>query len=177
MVTGTINLSILGGIFDSTNPPGVGFTAANRPYLLFDGTTDELITWTFQLPQDYNGDLTLFCQYSMDYAVGNNVAIRTEVMAIADTEDIDTDNYASVEASIDDTVPATPGNMSVVSDTLTTPTLAAGDYIALRFGRENTTSGNNANGDMEVWNIWLEYTSSIGDPADTIPLKFMLMGA
>ena len=81
-------------------------------------------------------------------------------MAIADTEDIDTDNFAAVEASADDTVPGTAGDMGVISDALGTPTVAASDYIALRLGRENGTSGTNATGDMEVWGVWLEYTTS-----------------
>jgi len=141
MATGTIMLPLLGAMGDPTNPPGIAFTAANRPYLLFDGTTDELCLWSFPLPANYASGLTIYCQYSMASATTNNVAIRTEVMAIADTEDVDTDNFAAVEASADDTVPGTAGNMGVVSDALATPTVAAGDYIALRFGRENGTSG------------------------------------
>lgn len=160
MATGTIMLPILAAVGDATNPPGLAFTSANRPYLLFDGTTDELVVWQFHLPADYSSGLTVYCQYSMATATTNVIAIRTEVMAIADTEDVDTDNFASVEASSDDTVPGTAGNMGVVSDALGTPTVAASDYIALRFGRENGTSGTNATGDMEVWNVWLQYTTS-----------------
>lgn len=160
MATGTIILPVMAAVPDPTNPPGLSFTAANRPYLTFDGTTDELVVWTFNLPANYASGLTIYCQYSMASATTNNIAIRTEVMAIADTEDVDTDNFAAVEASADDTVPGTAGNMGVVSDALATPTLAASDYIAIRFGRENGTSGTNATGDMEVWNVWLEYTTT-----------------
>lgn len=160
MATGTYPLPILAGVGDATNPPGLAFTSANRPYLLFDGTTDELISWHFRLPADYSSGLTIYVQYSMASATTNVIAIRTEVMATADTEDVDTDNFAAVEASADDTVPGTAGLMGEVSDALTTPTLAAGDYIALRLGRENATSGTNATGDMEVWAVSLEYTTT-----------------
>lgn len=160
MATGTIILPILAAVPDPTNPPGLAFTAANRPYLTFDASTDELVVWTFPLPTNYASGLAVHCQYSMASATANNIAIRTEVMAIADTEDVDTDNFAAVEASADDTVPGTAGNMGVVSDALGTPTLAASDYIALRFGRENGTSGTNATGDMEVWAVWLQYTTT-----------------
>ena len=159
MATGTIILPILGAVGDPTNPPGVAFTAANRPHLLFDGTTDELLIWAFHLPADYASGLTIKVYYSMASAATNNVAIRTEVMAIADGEDIDTDNLAAVEASTDATVPGTAGLCDLISDALGTPTVAASDYIALRFGRENATSGVNAMGDMEVWAVWLEYTT------------------
>lgn len=160
MATGMIMLGLEAAKGDTTNPPALVYTAASRPYLLFDGTTDELCTWTFALPSNYASGLTIYCQYSMASATTNNIAIRTEVMAIADTEDVDTDNYAAVEASSDDTVPGTAGNMGVVSDALGTPTLAASDYISLRFGRENATSGTNATGDMEVWAVWLQYTTT-----------------
>lgn len=158
MATGTILLPIP-TLFDDTNPPGYG-TEGGRPYLLFDDTTDELILWTFRLPADYASGLTLKAQYSMVSATANNVALRTEVMAIADGEDIDTDNYSAVEKTADATVPATAGLMDEISDALTTPTLAAGDYISLRLGRENATSGTNATGDLELWAASLEYTTT-----------------
>ena len=161
MATGTILLPIPAHSADPTNPPGLAYTAANRPYLLFDGTTDELCLWHFRMPENYASGLTIYVQYSMASATTNNVAIRTEVMAIAEDEDIDTDGFSSVEASADDTVPATTaGNRGEISDALGTPTVAAGDYISLRFGRENATSGTNATGDMEVWAVSLEYTTS-----------------
>ncbi len=160
MATGTILLPIIAAVGDATNPPTIAFTAANRPYLEFDGTTDELVSWHFRLPENYSSGLPIYVQYSMATATTDNIAIRTEVMAIADTEDVDTDNFAAIEASADDTVPGTAGNMGVVSDALGTPTVAAGDYIALRLGRENATSGVNAGGDMEVWAVSLEYTTT-----------------
>ena len=159
MATGTIILPVPGQL-DPTNPPGVAFSAANRPYMAFDGTTDELCLWTFRVPQDYASALTIKVQYSMASATTNNVAIRTEVMAIADGEDVDTDSFAAVEASADATVPGTAGLMDEISDVLETPTVAANDYICLRLGRENGTSGTNATGDMEVWAVSLEYTTS-----------------
>ena len=160
MATATMLLPIPAHTHDSTNPPGLAFTGANRPYLLFDGTTDELVSWHFKMPGDYASGLTIKAVYSMASATSNNVAIRTEVMAIADGETIDADNYAAVEASADQAVPATAGLMKTISDAIGTPTIAANDYISLRFGRENGTSGTNATGDMEVWAVSLEYTTT-----------------
>lgn len=155
-----IILPVLAAVPDATNPPGIAFTSANRPYLLFDGTTDELCSWHFKLPDDYSSGLTIKVQYSMASATTNNVAIRTEVMAIGSGEAVDADNFAAVEASADATVPGTAGLMGVITDALGTPTVAAGDYIALRLGRENGTSGTNATGDMEVWAVSLTYTAA-----------------
>ena len=159
MATGTIVLPVPGK-FDATNPPGIAFSTAGRPHLLFDDTTDELMLWQFRMPANYASGLTIKWQYSMASATTNVVAIRTEVMATADGEDIDTDNYAAVEASADATVPGTAGLMDEISEALGTPTVAANDYISIRAGRENATSGTNATGDMEVWAISLEYTTT-----------------
>lgn len=160
MATSTIILPVPAQMLDPTNAPGFAVTAAARPYHLFDGTTDELCLWTFRMPENYASALTIKCQYSMVSAASNVVALRTEVMAIADGEDVDTDNFAAVEATADDTVPATAGLMGEISDALATPTIAAGDYIAIRLGRENATSGTNATGDLELWAVSLEYTTT-----------------
>jgi hypothetical protein len=160
MATATLILPVHAAIGDPTNPPAIAFTAANRPYLLFDDTTDELCLWTFELPGNYASGLAIRVHYSMASATANNVAIRTEVQAIADGEDIDDDAWSTVEKSADATVPGTAGLSDVISDALGTPTVAANDYIALRLGRENATSGSNATGDMEVWAVSLTYTTT-----------------
>ena len=159
MATGTIILPVIAAIGDATDPPALAFTAANRPYLLFDGTTDELCLWAFELPGDYASDPVIRVHYSMATATSGNIAIRTEVQAIADGEDIDTDAWSTVEASADKAVPGTAGLSDIVTDALGTPTLAPNDYIALRLGRENA-AGTNAAGDMEVWAVSLTYTTS-----------------
>lgn len=150
----------MAAIPDGTNAPALALTAIGRPYWLFDGTTDELLLWTFRVPQDYSSAMTLKAQYSMASATTNVVALRTEVMATADGEDIDTDNLAAVEATADATVPGTAGLMDEISDALGTPTIAAGDYMCIRLGRENGTSGTNATGDLELWAVTLEYTKA-----------------
>ena len=90
MATASILLPIPAHWADPTNPPGLSYTAANRPYLTFDGTTDELCGWSFRMPVDYVSGLTIKVQYSMDTATTNNVAIRTEVQATADGENVAT---------------------------------------------------------------------------------------
>lgn len=159
MPTNTILLPIPAHWADPTNPPGLAYTAANRPYLKFDGTTDELCGWSFRLPGDYASGLTIKVQYSMDTATTNNVAIRSEIMARTDGENIESDIFATLEASADVTVPANNTFMDTIEDLLTT-TVNAGEYIALRLGRENGTTGTNATGDMFIWAVSLEYTTA-----------------
>lgn len=160
MSTATILLPIPAHSADPTNPPGFGVTAANRQFLAFDDTTDELVIWEFRVPQDFGGQLDIVVQYAMASATANNVAIRTETQAVADGEDLDTDSWSTLEASADNTVPGTAGNMGEIRERIGTPTINPGEYLALRFGRENGTSGTNATGDMWVFSVALEYQTS-----------------
>lgn len=160
MATSQINLPLLGGVRDTTNPPGMGWVGS-RPYLLFDGTTDELITWSFRMPGDYASGLTVKWQYSMVSAITNKVAIRVQIMTASDGDNIDTNGYDTLEKCADVTVPGTAGLMDEISFAITNlDGLLAGDYISIQLGRENGTTGTNASADMEVWAIALTYTTS-----------------
>lgn len=160
MATSQVILPVNGGVRDSTNPPGLLWQGA-RPYLTLDGTTDELITWSFRMPDDYASGLAVKWQYSMASATTNKVAVRSQVMAAADNVNIDTDSYATLDKCTDATVPGTAGLMDEISFALTNlDSLAAGSYISIQLGRENATTGTNATGDMEVWAIALVYTTT-----------------
>lgn len=160
MAISQINLPVLGGVRDATSPPGMSYVTA-RPYLLFDSGTDELITWSFRMPDDYASGLTLKVQYSMVSATAGNVKIRGSVMAVSDGENIDTDSYDSQNTSADVVVPGTAGLMDEISLALASAdSLAAGDYISVTVGRETTVTPTAASGDMEVWAIALTYTTT-----------------
>jgi hypothetical protein len=161
MAIAEILLPVLGGVKDLTNPPGLLFTASGRAYLTFDGTTDELLVWSFRLPANYSSGLTVKAQYSMASATTNNVALRTQLMAAAAAVDIITDSYATLDKSTDSTVPGTAGLMKEISHALTNvDSVAADSYMALQLGRENATTGTNASGDMYVWAVSLIYTTA-----------------
>ena len=159
MATSQIEIHVLSGIRDVTNPPGLLWVGA-RPFLTFDGTTNELLTWTFRLPVDYASGLTVKWQYSMASATTNNVAVRSQIMAVSSGGTINVDSYDTLDKSADATVPGTVGIMDEISFALTNiDSAAAGDYIAVQLGRENGTTGTNATGDMYVWEIALTYTT------------------
>ena len=161
MATAEIILPILGGIRDVTNPPGILYSVIGRPYLTFDDTADELILYPFRMPDNYASGLEVYWQYSMASATTNNVAIRSQVMAVTDGEDIDTDSFDTLDKSADATVPGTVGLMDEITHTLTNvDSLAAGDYVSIQLGRENATTGTNATGDMFVWALSLTYTTT-----------------
>lgn len=159
MATAEIILPILGGYRDPTNPPGVSWT--DVPYLTFDGTTDELLTWSFRIPDNYASALKVKWQYSMVSATTGVVAIRSQVGASSVADSITSGGFDILEASADATVPGVAGNLAEISFSLTNvDSLAAGDNFAIRLGRENGTTGTNASGDMAVWAVSLQYTTT-----------------
>jgi hypothetical protein len=160
MATAEILLNLAGPGADATNPPGILYRGV-CPYLVFDGTTDELLTRSFRLPSNYSSGITLIVQYSMVSATTGVVAIRTECMAVSQGENITADSFDTLEKSSDSTVPGTAGLMKEISFSLTNVDgLVAGDNFTIKFGRENGTTGTNAAGDMAVWAVSLSYTTT-----------------
>lgn len=90
----------------------------------------------------------------MASATVNNVALRAEIMAASIADDMVTDSFDTLNASADQAVPGTGGNMAEITITpANVDGLAGGDYISVVLGRENGTSGSNAAGDMYWWSI------------------------
>lgn len=159
MATAEIILPILGGYRDVTNPPSVSWT--DVPYLLFSTPDDELLTWSFRIPDNYASGLKVKWQYSMVSATTGVVAIRSQVGASSVADSITSGGFDTLEASADVTVPGVAGNLAEISFSLTNiDSVAAGDHFAIRLGRENGTTGTNASGDMAVWAVSLQYTTT-----------------
>ena len=160
MATGTVVLPAAGAELDDTNPPGVSFVNSRR-MLLFDDTVDEIIYYTFRMPQDYASAPVLKFQYSMASATTLEVIIGCEVMAVTDGEDVDTDSYDTVNTSAETTVPGTAGLMDEISLALANAdSLAAGDYVSLKIRRDADNAGDDSVGDLEFWGAALEYTTA-----------------
>ena len=160
MATGTILLPMNGATPDSSNPPAPVWTAADRMNWVFDDTVDELLVWTFRMPENYASALVAKIQYSMVSAITLEVVLAVEVMAVSDTEDVDTDSFDTANTSAETTVPGTAGDMDEISITLTNDdSVAAGDYVAVRFSRDANNAGDDASGDIELWALSLEYTT------------------
>lgn len=140
---------------DATNPPGTAWLNG-VPYLTFDGTTDELFKIGFRMPTG-TSTIKIYWKYSMASATSNNVAIRIQVTAVPDGENIITATADTLEASSDSAVPATAGLTKEITHTITNDdSVAAGNYVHLQIGRENATSGTNATGDMYLHTLSLD---------------------
>lgn len=166
MATGTILLPIPAHSADPTNPPGFGVTTANRPYLTFDSGTDELVLWTFRMPENYASApaLKIVWSGSSSTTTSHTVFWRGEVMAMtADTDSvaIDADSFDTINTVSDDILGTTAKRPQTVSLTLTNAdSVAAGDYVALRFGRDADNASDDLPEDAWLWAVSLEYTTT-----------------
>lgn len=161
MATATIILTIP-GFFDGSNPPGYE-TFNSKPRCLFDDSTDEIMHWTFRLPENFSSSLVLKTQYSMASATSGNVIIAAEVMAVTDgdAQAVDSDSYDTVNTSSATAVPGTAGHMDEISLALTNAdSAAAGDWFALRVRRDADNASDTASGDLELIALSLEYTAT-----------------
>lgn len=160
MATGTIILPILGAITDPTNPPGIAFSTAGRPYLTFDTSTDEKCLWALRMPENYASDPILKVQYSCTLTSGN-FAVETQIMAATpDADQVLTDGYATVSTHAGEAVPGTADVLGEISHTMgNLDSLAAGDYFSLILARDTGTTSDVA-ADVKVWAVSIEYTTT-----------------
>ena len=164
MATGTVILPILAATPDATNPPAVAW-ALNRPYLAFDSATDEIIVWTLRMPADYASSPLLKIQWggTASTTATDTVVWGCEVMALtADTDgDPDTDSYDTINTVSDDILGTTAGRVQEASLTLTNAdSVAAGDYVALKFRRDADNGSDDLGEDARLWALSLEYTTT-----------------
>lgn len=128
----------------------------NNPRLLFDASTDESVTWSAIIDDDY-GAGTLYADifFSMASATTDTVVWGAQVWAYTpgDGADINTESYATVNL---DTlvVPGTAGYMKKSTITLTNDDgLAAGDHIRFKLYRDADNTSDGATNDAEVYKV------------------------
>lgn len=130
---------------------------------LFDEGTDEMLMWSFRMPQNYSSGPIAKIQYKMASAVSGAVVFEVRLMAVSDgdAQDIDADSFATTNTSATTTVPATAGYLDEISVTLTNAdSIAAGDFVIVYLRRDSDNAADNAAGDVEVIAFSLEYTTT-----------------
>lgn len=132
------------------------------PCLSFDASTDEIVMWSFIVPNDFVTSAVLRVFYKMASAITGAVRYECFIQCVTpgDSQDIDTNNYDSTN-NTGDTVPGTAGYMKTFTITLTNrDSMAAGDYCILRLNRDadGTTGTDDATGDCEVVAVNFEYS-------------------
>jgi hypothetical protein len=164
MATGTVLLEVqaakTAGDFITTGATKEGSAGVWK--VLFDASSTESMTSQFDLPENYSSSPVVLHKYAMASATTNKVDLETEVMAIADGEDVDTASFDSVnEVAGGTTVPGTAGHRDTIEYSLANDdSMAAEETIILRFNRDHDDADDTASGDLEWITNVFEYTTT-----------------
>lgn len=164
MATGTILLPVqnakIGGSYITTGARIDGGSGLWK--VLFATDSTEQMLFQFEAPEDYASAPTIKHKYAMASATAGKVDLETEVMAIADGEDIDTASFDSVnEVAGGTTVPGTAGFRDTISYSLTNnDSMVAEETILIRNNRDHDDVDDTATGDLEWIGNVFEYTTS-----------------
>lgn len=138
-------------------------TRNQHPVLDFDAATDESALFRAVMPQSYAGTtgVTVYLHYAMSSATSGTVDWDVAWERIGDQQqDIDADGFAAANSVDDTTVPATSGNVDVVSVAFTDgadmDSVAAGEGFRLKVTRDATN--DDATGDAELLFVELRET-------------------
>lgn len=163
MATRTILLPIPPPMPHANVPAGIGFSSTHqRPYLTFDNTTDEYVSWAgILLPDDYVGTPVLNLVWSATSVTSGNVGWGAQIMAYTpetDTAALITDSPDSSNNQTDAHLGTTADRGHKVSISLTNDDgLAAGDYMAIILRRYSSGVTSNIAEDVRLWSVNFTY--------------------
>lgn len=145
----------------ATNPATLDLRNAH-PVLDFDASTNESAIFGAVMPQHYGGGgVTVYIHYAMSSATSGDIDWDVAWERVGDQQqDIDADSFAAVNSVDNTTVPATSGNVDVVSVAFTNgadmDSVAAGEYFRLQVTRD--AASDTATGDAELIAVELRET-------------------
>ena len=127
----------------------------NHPVLDFDDTTDESADFEGVMPRNYaGGGVTVYLHYA-DTAIAGVLIWEAAFERIGDgSQDIDSDGFAATQTSGSLTVPATSGNVDIISIAFTDgaqmDSVAVGEAFRLRINRDANNVLDTLVGDAEL---------------------------
>lgn len=129
---------------------------------MFATDSTQQLLFQFEAPENYASAPVQKQKYAMASATSGKVDLETEVMAIADGEDIDTASFDSVnEVSGGTTVPGSAGDRDTISYSLTNnDSMVAEETILIRNNRDHDDPDDTAAGDLELIGNVFEFTTS-----------------
>lgn len=125
-----------------------------HPVLDFDDTTNESAVFAGIMPRAYaGGGVTVYLHYAMTSAVSGDIDWDVAWERIGDEQqDIDSDGFAAVQSVDNTTVPATSGNVDIVSVAFTNgaqmDSVAVGEGFRLKVTRD--AASDTGSGDAEL---------------------------
>lgn len=149
-------------------PPATNYATLDlrnqHPVLDFDdgGTANESAVWSDVLPRNYGGGgITVYIHYSMTSATSGDIDWDVAFERIGDQQqDIDSDGFASVQSVDNTTVPATSGNVDIVSVAFTDgaqmDSIAVGEGYRIKVTRDGVS--DTASGDAELLRVEIRET-------------------
>ena len=125
-----------------------------HPVLDFDASTNESAVFSRIMPRSYaGGGITVHLHYAMTSATSGDIDWDVAFERIGDQQlDIDADSFAAVNSVDNTTVPATSGNVDIVTVTFTDgadmDSVAVGEAFRLKVTRD--AAADTATGDDEL---------------------------
>ena len=125
----------------------------NHYVLLFDDTTQETAYFKGLMPQNYSGgDIEIYVHYSAVATSGTGGWLAAFERIGDGSQDVDSDGFGSDQTITATTVPATSGNVDILSVTVTagaaTDNIAAGELYRVCIKRN--VASDTAVGDLEL---------------------------
>ena len=125
-----------------------------HPVLDFDASTNESAVFSAVMPRSYaGGGLTVYIHYAMTSATTGDIDWDVDLERIGDQQlDIDADSFVGVNSTDNTTVPATSGNVDIITVTFTDgadmDSIAVGEGFRMKVIRD--AAADTATGDAEV---------------------------
>lgn len=132
--------------------------------LAFDASTEETVYTAFQAASYGSGNLTLALQWYADTASSGDVVWNAAIAAItpnSDTQDIETKTFATSNTVTDTHLGTTGQRLHSTSITISNlDSIAADDFVALKFYRNATSGSDTMTGDAMLVMAELSYSDT-----------------
>lgn len=134
------------------------------PTIWFDATTEESVYFYFQAESYGSGNLTLSVKWYADTASSGDVIWGCAIAAITpntDSQDIETKAFATAQTATDSHIGTTGQRLHSVDITVSNlDSIAAGDWVAMRFYRDADAGGDTMTGDAGLVGLVLSYSDT-----------------
>ena len=145
-----------------SSTPAVPDRRNQHPVLDFDDAANWSTIFSAVMPRNYaGGGVTVYLHYAMSTATSGDVDWDAAFERIGDAQqDIDSDDFATVQSVDNTTVPGTSGNVDIVSIAFTDgaqmDSIAVGESFRLKITRDAVS--DTASGDAELVKVEIKET-------------------
>lgn len=158
--TGTTNNSAALSMDVSTGTQTANTPKATALKLLFDGTTDEHWTFSFQTPGDYLSGCTLRGHVKFTSATSGAAIMKAGQVSTTDSStDDDVTVFVAGDLSASITAPGTQGQTVEFTIACTATNMGAEKLIREFIGRDPDHASDTITTDLELMDLMLEYTN------------------